>query len=224
MKLDLDLRIDAREHGRDDVHAERDDRHARNHIRSDLAALTTDGDLARHVATAEVFIECEIDETADRRDGGETTEDNITHRCSPIYSITRTFRSMKVPTRSACVIAGATPEAVRAVGTSEHIELTKNRLGTLVTGRPGDLVIDFAAELPGPVYDVMYNAGTGWFAVTIYRGETRPVRWDNRPGEDAGYPRVTDILGATSPETILAVLDIPADALAYGAGSSAPTV
>jgi hypothetical protein len=223
VKLDLDRRIDAREHGRDDVDAERDDRLARNHIRSDLAALTTDGDLARHIATAEVFIECEINETTDRRDRGEPTENDITHRWSPIYSITRTFWNMKVPTRSACVIAGATPEAVRSVGTSEHIELRTNRLGTLVTGRPGDLVIDYGAELDGPVYDVMYNAGTGWFAVTIYRGETQPVRWDNRPGEDAGYPRVADILGATTPETILSALDIPADALGYGAGSSLPT-
>jgi len=130
---------------------------------------------------------------------------------------------MKVPTRSACVIAGAGPEQVRAVGASDHIALRTNKLGTLVTGRPGDLVIDYAAELPGPVYDVMYNAGTGWFAVTIYRGETPPVRWDNRPGEDAGYPRVPDILGATTPETILGALDIPAEALGYGAGSSVPT-
>ena len=130
---------------------------------------------------------------------------------------------MKVPTRTACVIAGATPDEVREIGASEHIEVRSNRLGTLVTGRPGDLVIDYAAELPGPVYDVMYNAGTGWFAVTIYRAETQPVRWDNRPGEDAGYPRVPDVLGATTPEAILIALDIPASALGYGASSSAPT-
>ncbi len=130
---------------------------------------------------------------------------------------------MKVPTRTACVIAGATPPEVRAIGASEHIAVRENRLGTLVTGKPGDLVIDYAAELPGPVYDVMWNAGTGWFAVTIYRGDTQPVRWDNRPGEDAGYPRVPDILGATTPETILTALDITPDDLGYGAGASAPT-
>ena len=122
---------------------------------------------------------------------------------------------MKVPTRTACVIAGATPAEVRAVGASDRIEVRTNRLGTLVTGTPGDLVIDYAAELTGPVYDLMYNAGTGWFAVTIYRGQTQPVRWDNRPGEDAGYPRVPDVLGATTPAAILAALDIPADAIGY---------
>jgi hypothetical protein len=123
----------------------------------------------------------------------------------------------KVPTRSACVIAGAAPEEVRAVGASERIVVRANKLGTLVTGQPDGLVIDYAAELEGPVYDVMYNAGTNWFAVTIYRGEAQPVRWDNRPGEDAGYPRVADILGATSPTAILEALDVPADAVGYAA-------
>jgi hypothetical protein len=121
----------------------------------------------------------------------------------------------KVPTRSACVISGATPDQVRAVGDSDRITVRTNKLGTLVTGQPDGLVVDWAAELAGPVYDVMYNAGTNWFAVTIYRGEAQPVRWDNRPGEDAGYPRVTDILGAASPLAILAALDVPADDLGY---------
>jgi hypothetical protein len=113
------------------------------------------------------------------------------------------------------VIAGATPDQVRAIGATERIELRANKLGTLVTGQPDGLVIDYAAELAGPVYDVMYNAGTNWFSVTIYRGEAQPVRWDNRPSEDAGYPRVPDVLGATSPAGILAALDVPADALGY---------
>lgn len=114
------------------------------------------------------------------------------------------------------MIADATPEQVAAVGSKSTIELRANRLGTLVTGRPGDLVIDYAAALPGPVYDVMWNAETGWFAVTIFRGETA-TRWDNRPGEDAGYPRVPDVLGATTPITILAALDVPADVIGYAA-------
>jgi hypothetical protein len=51
--------------------------------------------------------------------------------------------------------------------------------------------------------------------VTIYRGENQPVRWDNRPGEDAGYPRVPDVLGATTPSAILEALDVPADDVGY---------
>ncbi|HWO20167.1 MAG TPA: hypothetical protein VNO30_15375 [Kofleriaceae bacterium] len=121
----------------------------------------------------------------------------------------------RIPTRTACVIAGATPAQVAAVGTSERIWLRENRLGTLVSGRPGDLVIDYAAELPGPVYDVMYNAGTGWFAVTIYRGLTHTTRWDNRPGTNAGYPRVGDVLGATTPLSILVALDVSSAVLGY---------
>lgn len=121
----------------------------------------------------------------------------------------------KVPTRSACVIAGATPEQVRAVAASDRIAVRANKLGTLVTGQPDGLVLDWAAELEGPVYDVMYNAGTNWFAVTIYQGESQPVRWDNRPGEDAGYPRVPDILGATSPAAILEALDVPTSDVGY---------
>jgi hypothetical protein len=117
--------------------------------------------------------------------------------------------------RTACVVVGAAPEQVAAVGTNTRTTLRANKLGTLVTGRPGDLVIDYAAELPGPVYDVMYSAQTGWFSVTVFRGLDPPVRWDNRPGTDPGYTRVGDVLGATSPTMILAALDIPPTALGY---------
>ena len=118
-------------------------------------------------------------------------------------------------TRSACVVAGATPEQLAAIATSPAVELRANALGTLVTGRLGDLPIDYAVGVPGPVYDVLYSAVTGWFAVTVYRGETQPVRWDNRPGQDAGYPRVDDILGARTPRAILAALDLPPEASGY---------
>jgi len=118
-------------------------------------------------------------------------------------------------TRTACVVANATPDEVSAiVGTSTEVAMRANRLGTLVTGRPGDLVIDFAFDLDGPVYDVMWNSDTGWFAVTMYRGENA-VRWDNRPGTNPGYPRVDDILGATTPRTILEALDVPTDVIGY---------
>ena len=121
----------------------------------------------------------------------------------------------RLPTRTACVIVGATPDEVAAVGTSPSIAIRTNKHGTLVTGRPGDLVIDYAAELPGPVYDVMYNASTGWFAVTVYRGLEHTTRWDNRPGTNPGYPRADDILGATTPLTILDALDIAPATLGY---------
>jgi len=120
-----------------------------------------------------------------------------------------------VQTRTACVIVGATAEEVVAVGVNARIAVRPNRVGTLVTGRPGDMVIDYAAELAGPVYDIMYNAQTGWFSVTVFRGMDSPVRWDNRPGTDPGYPRVADILGASTPAAILAVLDVPPDAVGY---------
>ncbi len=120
-----------------------------------------------------------------------------------------------VQTRTAAVIVGATPEQVVAVGVNARIAVRANALGTLVTGRPGDLVLDYAAELAGPVYDIMYNAQTGWFSVTVFQGVAPPVRWDNRPGTNPGYPRVDDILGASTPMTILAVLDIPVDAIGY---------
>ena len=112
------------------------------------------------------------------------------------------------------MIAGATPEQINSLVTKPTIEVRANRLGTLITGRPGDLVIDLAMALDGPVYDVMWNASTSWFAVTVFRG-TDVVRWDNRPGTDAGYPRADDVLGATTPRTILEALDVPADAIGY---------
>jgi hypothetical protein len=119
-----------------------------------------------------------------------------------------------MPTKTACVVTGATPDELAAIGTSPMIAMRANRIGTLVTGKPGDLVIDYALAVTGPVYDVMWNADTGWFAVTIFRGD-QAVRWDNRPGADAGYPRVDDVLGATTPRTILAALDVPGDVIGY---------
>jgi len=117
--------------------------------------------------------------------------------------------------RTACVVVGAAPDQVAAVGSNARTTLRANKLGTLVTGRPGHLVIDYAAELAGPVYDVMYSATTGWFSVTVFRGLGQPVRWDNRPDTSAGYPRIDDVLGATTPTAILDALDIPAAALGY---------
>ncbi len=117
--------------------------------------------------------------------------------------------------RTACVVVGAGPDRVAAVGATSKTTLRVNKLGTLVTGRPGDLVIDYAAALEGPVYDVMYSATTGWFSVTVFRGLEPPVRWDNRPDTNAGYPRIDDVLGATTPTAILDALDIPAAALGY---------
>jgi hypothetical protein len=117
--------------------------------------------------------------------------------------------------RTACVVVGSPPDQVAGVGTNGQTALRANKLGTLVTGRPGDLVIDYAAELTGPVYDVMYSPRTGWFSVTVFRGLDPPVRWDNRPGTDPGYPRIADVLGATTPTMILDALDIPPAALGY---------
>lgn len=118
-------------------------------------------------------------------------------------------------TRTACVITGATPSEIAAIGESPAIGIRENRLGTLVTGTPGDLVIDYAAQLDGPVYDVMYNHRTGWFVVTIYKGLAAPLRWDNRPGTNNGYARTDDVLGATSPLEILRALDIDASLIGY---------
>jgi hypothetical protein len=117
--------------------------------------------------------------------------------------------------RTACVVVGVAPDRVAAIGHSAQIALSANKLGTLVTGRPGDLVVDYAAALDAPVYDVMYSARTGWFSVTVFRGLAPPVRWDNRPDTDAGYARIHDVLGATTPLAILEALDIPASALGY---------
>ena len=113
------------------------------------------------------------------------------------------------------MIVGATTSEVAAIGESPSISIRQNRLGTLVVGKPGDLVIDYAARFDGPVYDVMYNARTGWFVVTIYRDLAPPERWDNRPGTNTGYTRVDDVLGATSPLDILRALDIDASLIGY---------
>jgi hypothetical protein len=120
-----------------------------------------------------------------------------------------------VDTRTACVITGATPAQVQSIAESPSISFRENRLGTLVTGKPGDLVIDYASQLAGPVYDVMYNHRTGWFVVTIYKGLAAPQRWDNRPGTSNGYERTDEVLGATSPLEILRALDIEASLVGY---------
>jgi hypothetical protein len=114
----------------------------------------------------------------------------------------------ELATRTACVAQGATPAQLGALGVPADCVVRANALGAAVIGRFGDRVIDYAAALPGPVFDVMYSPRTGWFAVTVYRGLSAPVRWDNRPGTDA-------ILDARTPAAILAALDLPAAAIGY---------
>ncbi len=125
--------------------------------------------------------------------------------------------------RSACVVVDAAPDAVariedRDTGVPTHITVRANRLGTLLFGRLGGLPIELADAFDGPVYDILYNPTSGWFAVTIFRGTAlSPVRYDNRPDHDAGYPRVADVLGFTSPPEILDALDVPAEVIGYTA-------
>ena len=119
-----------------------------------------------------------------------------------------------MPTRSACVITGVSPQQAASLTTSDRVVVRANRLGALLTGRLDSLPVDAAFHYAGPVYDVMWNDETGWFAVTIYRGQ-RAERWHNRPATDAGYPAVGDVLGATTPRAILDALDVPPDAIGY---------
>jgi hypothetical protein len=137
---------------------------------------------------------------------------------APAQSVHMATSEDEPAARTACIVVGAAPEQVAAVGSNHRTTLRANKLGTLVTGRPGELVIDYAAELTGPVYDVMYSPATGWFSVTVFRGDDPPVRWDNRPGSNPGYPRIDDVLGATTASEILVALDIPSAELGYVAG------
>lgn len=117
--------------------------------------------------------------------------------------------------RSACVVVGATPDEVAAVHVGADLAIRANRLGTLVTGRLASLPLDYAERFDGPVYDVIANPATGWFAVTIFDGYAAPRRFE--PGATGatlgGYARVADVLGATTREAVLAALDIPPEVL-----------
>jgi len=123
--------------------------------------------------------------------------------------------------RSACVVVGATAEQVARIGDLEadaraRFTVRPNKLGALIHGRLGGLPVDLADAFAGPVYDILYNPTSGWFAVTIFHGtDTAPVRYDNRPGSEAGYPRVDEVLGQTAPAAILEALDVPAELLGY---------
>jgi hypothetical protein len=121
--------------------------------------------------------------------------------------------------RSACVVVGAAPDQLAPLVRGEpNVDVTvrANRLGALAFGRLRGLPIELADAFDGPVYDILYNPTTGWFSVTVFRGVTEsPVRYDNRPDDDAGYPRVQEILGATAPADILAALDVPPDVIGY---------
>src|SRR5262249_61460291 len=57
--------------------------------------------------------------------------------------------------RTACVVVGAAPEQVAAVGTNTRTTLRTNKLGTLVPGRARDLVIRYPAHPPRPGHGAM---------------------------------------------------------------------
>jgi hypothetical protein len=117
--------------------------------------------------------------------------------------------------RSACVVVGAAPDEVAAVRITDEMSVRANRLGTLVLGRLGSLPVDYAERFDGPVYDVLYNPTTGWFCVTIFDGGLEPRRFEPGATGDTvgGYRRAPDILGATTPETILDALDVPREVI-----------
>ena len=126
------------------------------------------------------------------------------------------FAGMGPPrARSACVVVGATPDEVAAVKITAEMTVRANRLGTLVLGRLGSLPVDYAERFAGPVYDILYNPTTGWFCVTVFDGSLHPRRFE--PGATGatagGYARAPDILGATTPETILDALDVPREVI-----------
>jgi hypothetical protein len=141
-----------------------------------------------------------------------------THTRFPIIA-RRIHSLMAVRARSACVVVGATPSEVAALRDTEpeaDFQVRSNRHGALLFGRLSGLPIELADAFDGPVYDIMYNPTSGWFSVTVFKGvRESPVRYDNRPDEEAGYPRVGDILGATSPPDILEALDVPAEVIGY---------
>ena len=117
---------------------------------------------------------------------------------------------------AACVIAGATPEQVRAVGASDRIAVRANKLGTLVTGRPDGLVIDYAAELRARSTTSCTTRGTGWFAVTIYTRREPAGAVGQSPRTRTQAIRASTTSSARRRRaTILDALDVPADDVGY---------
>ena len=90
--------------------------------------------------------------------------------------------------RSACVVVGATPDAVRSIGDAEadanaRFTVRANRLGVLIFGRLGGLPVDLADAFDGPVYDILYNPArpqaSATATITISARSTR--KWCQAP-------------------------------------------
>jgi hypothetical protein len=121
---------------------------------------------------------------------------------------------------SVAVVAGASAAEVRQVladlGDPEWIRATANRLGVLVSADDGPLgtqAWDIAEALPAAeVYYVQRDPDAGVFSVLVLRGG-RELGSFLAPPLDDDTPRLTEILGATTPAAILEALDIRKDIL-----------
>ena len=120
--------------------------------------------------------------------------------------------------RKVCVVANATIDELQQVYSGDDVTFQQSPAGVLCYGELRTLAVDFAYALPGPVYVVLFYAGTDRFDVTVYGNEARCQAEfvSNRKGEriDAeSDPLVNPILGETLPRKILERLHIPPDVL-----------
>jgi hypothetical protein len=121
---------------------------------------------------------------------------------------------------SVAVVEDASLPAVQQVldslGDTSWIQLTPSRRGVLVSSDSGPLgtqAWDIAEALPAArVYYVQREVAVEAFSVVVLRG-AEEVGWLRIPPLDDDTPRLTDILGASTPAAILDALDIPPDAL-----------
>jgi hypothetical protein len=91
--------------------------------------------------------------------------------------------------------------------TNDLVTVRMKRPGARWKHTTGDEVLQLRAPQLSDRWTPAVQRATAYYAI-----DAVDVRWDNRPDTNAGYPRIGDVLGATTPT---AILDIPPMALGY---------
>ena len=140
------------------------------------------------------------------------------------YGITAPgYEPIETPVAAIGVVDGATLDQARnALPKAKHL-FTANSRGVLVNDLSGMVTIQLSRALKKPSFTVFYDREDETFSCAIWTSDKQPSRCFSLGMAMVNYERVDSILGETTIDGILGILDIPRQALFSDAPLKAPT-
>lgn len=133
------------------------------------------------------------------------------------------YGPIETPVVAIGVVDGATlNQARKALPKAKHL-FTANSRGVLVNDLSGTVTIRLSRALKKPSFTVFYDREDETFSCTIWTSDKQPSKCFSLGMAMVNYERVDSILGETTVDGILGILDIPRHALLSDATPKVPT-